>query len=521
MHTIYLSIYRHVSATGGVGQAAISICLKRGLTVYTTCSNSKRAFLKQKYNLPDEHIGSSRDDSFKSWILAITHQQGVDVVLNSLSEEKLLLSLDCLATFGHFCEIGKFDIMNNSKIGLKVFSKNISFHGVDISDMIFHPKYNRILHDLVQKGLDDREIEPINVDCIFHHSKMEDAIRYMGSGSHVGKILIAMGSIGNDADEEEEEEKEKVAAVPDEISPTYMTHGVHLITGGLGGFGLELAEWLVGCGAERVLLLSRSSELKSGYQRRKLNKLKQLEVVQCNVLDEDDVKTCLMRESNLTGIWHLAMLLQDALLMKMTKEQWDTCVQTKAHAATYLDRYSRLYSPCLETFVMFSSISSLYGNAGQTNYAYGNACMEVMAYQRHLQHLPALAICWGRIGNVGYVSNRGKVTTDQRVVDQHIDSCLHDLHAMLNLNCPVVSCYKQGDYQADSNNGSKITTCLDSILRVLGLDSNKVSSSDSLSDLGIDSLQVVTIKSILKNKGIDKDVKEIYDIKVSDLRAIE
>ena len=92
---------------------------------------------------------------------------------------------------------------------------------------------------------------------------------------------------------------------------------------------------------------------------------------------------------------------------------------------------------------------------------------------------------------------------------------------MLNLNCPVVSCYKQGDYQADSNNGSKITTCLDSILRVLGLDSNKVSSSDSLSDLGIDSLQVVTIKSILKNKGIDKDVKEIYDIKVSDLRAIE
>ena len=507
-----------------MGQAAISICLKRGLTVYTTCSNSKRTFLKQKYNLSDDHIGSSRDDSFKNWILAVTHQQGVDVVLNSLSEEKLLLSLDCLATFGHFCEIGKFDIMNNSKIGMKVFSKNISFHGVDISDMIYHPKYNRILHDLVQKGLDDREIEPINVDCTFHHSKMEDAIRYMGSGSHVGKILITMGA--------EKEEDVVVAmdgngiavtaALPKEISPTYMTHGVHLITGGLGGFGLELAQWLVGCGAERVLLLSRSSELKSGYQRRKLSKFKQLEVVQCNVLDEDDVKTCLMRESHLTGIWHLAMLLQDALLMKMTKQQWDTCVQTKAHAATYLDRYSRLYSPRLETFVMFSSISSLYGNAGQTNYAYGNACMEVMAYQRHLQHLPALAICWGRIGNVGYVSNRGKVTTDQRVVDQHIDSCLHDLHAMLNLNCPVVSCYKQGDYQVDSSSGgSKIISCLDSILRVLGLDSNKVSNSDSLSDLGIDSLQVVTIKSILKNKGIDKDVKEIYEVKVSDLRAIE
>jgi len=353
---------------------------------------------------------------------------------------------------------------------------------------------------------------------------MEDAIRYMGSGSHVGKILIDMRSIderATTADGADAMVDIAVADVPKEISPTYMTHGVHLITGGLGGFGLELAEWLVTCGAERVLLLSRSSELKSGYQRRKLSKFKELEVVQCNVFDQDDVKTCLLRESNLTGIWHLAMLLQDALLTKMTKEQWDTCVQTKADAATYLDRYSRLYSPHLETFVMFSSISSLYGNAGQTNYAYGNACMEVIAYQRHLQQLPALAICWGRIGNVGYVSNRGKVTTDQRVVDQHIDSCLHDLHVMLNLNCPVVSCYKQGDYHSDStSNGSKIS-CLENILRVLGLDSNKVSNSDSLSDLGIDSLQVVTIKSILKNKGIDKDVKEIYDIKVSDLRAIE
>ena len=92
---------------------------------------------------------------------------------------------------------------------------------------------------------------------------------------------------------------------------------------------------------------------------------------------------------------------------------------------------------------------------------------------------------------------------------------------MLNLECPIVSCYKQGDFQASDSVSSSKITCLDNILRVLGLDSNKVSNSDSLSDLGIDSLQVVTIKSILKNKGIDKDVKEIYDVKVSDLRAID
>lgn len=42
---------------------------------------------------------------------------GVNVVLNSLAEEKLQASIRCLARHGRFLEIGKYDLSNNSPLG--------------------------------------------------------------------------------------------------------------------------------------------------------------------------------------------------------------------------------------------------------------------------------------------------------------------------------------------------------------------------------------------------------------------
>lgn len=46
-----------------------------------------------------------------------TNGRGVDVILNSLAEEKLQASLRCLAPDGRFVEIGKFDLSNNNPVG--------------------------------------------------------------------------------------------------------------------------------------------------------------------------------------------------------------------------------------------------------------------------------------------------------------------------------------------------------------------------------------------------------------------
>lgn len=107
------------SGSGGVGQAAISIALSMGCEVYTTVGSSeKREFLKKEFpQLKDNNFANSRDTSFEQHILRQTKGRGVDVVLNSLSEEKLQASVRCLAQHGRFLEIGKYDLSQNNPLG--------------------------------------------------------------------------------------------------------------------------------------------------------------------------------------------------------------------------------------------------------------------------------------------------------------------------------------------------------------------------------------------------------------------
>lgn len=55
----------------------------------------------------------------------------------------------------------------------------------------------------------------------------------------------------------------------------------------------------------------------------------------------------------------------------------------------------------MEYFVVFSSISSGHGNFGQTNYGMCNSAVERVCEGRIAVGLPALAVEWGAVGNVG------------------------------------------------------------------------------------------------------------------------
>lgn len=120
------------AGTGGVGLAAIQVALAYGLEVYTTVSTQeKRQYLLERFpELTDSHIGNSRDTSFYNLVMEATDGLGVDYVLNSLSEDKLIASLKCLGEGGHFLEIGRFDILFNNKIGLGDFLKGVTFHTI-------------------------------------------------------------------------------------------------------------------------------------------------------------------------------------------------------------------------------------------------------------------------------------------------------------------------------------------------------------------------------------------------------
>lgn len=180
------------SGTGAVGQAAIYLSLHKGCEIFTTVGTAeKRTFIREAFpSIPDNHIGNSRDTSFEQLILHQTQGRGVDIVLNSLAEDKLQASLRCLANGGRFLEIGKFDMQSNNLLDLSSFSKGIKFFGIML-DNLFNAseKEKRNISTIFEKGLKLGEIKPISRK-IFQKDEVEIAFRYMAAGKHMGKVSL-------------------------------------------------------------------------------------------------------------------------------------------------------------------------------------------------------------------------------------------------------------------------------------------------------------------------------------------
>ena len=433
-----------------------------------------------------------------------TNGQGVDIVLNSLSEEKLLLSIDCVKSFGQFCEIGKFDVMNNNPIGMKALENNISIHVIDLSTMFEHEYYKVILSGLIQNGLDNDEIIPLNIDKQFHHLCLDDAIRYMGGGNHMGKIVIDMTATQNTENKK--------------IKPRFHTSGTHVIAGGMGGFGMELAIWLIECGADKIELVGRTG-ITNLYQKRQFEKyVGKMEYRYADITCEKDVENifCFYR-LEIQGVWNLAMILKDKLYKDMDSCDWKNVVDVKSKASFLLDKYC----PKNALFVTWSSVSSLFGNAGQTNYAYGNFMMEEICRARRQRGLHALAINWGAIDNIGYLSKESSKINQHisSFVPQNIDDCLNDLHDLLYSSSPVITCYKKPKMIEDGEDKKQLSL-LEKILSVLGIQKTSIETMDkntTLGEMGMDSLQVVSVKNLLKSEGKTMTNAEIQKMKLNNI----
>jgi acyl carrier protein len=109
----------------------------------------------------------------------------------------------------------------------------------------------------------------------------------------------------------------------------------------------------------------------------------------------------------LHGIFHLAMFIDDAPLAALNSERMARVIAPKALGAWLLHEGTR--DIALDCFVMFSSISSIFGNPAQGNYAAANAFLDSLAHHRQALGLPALTINWGVLGGEGYVARNERV----------------------------------------------------------------------------------------------------------------
>ncbi|KAG8225765.1 hypothetical protein J437_LFUL005724, partial [Ladona fulva] len=526
------------AGSGGVGQAAISIALHAGCNVYATVGTpeKKQFLLKQFPQLEENNIGNSRDTSFEQMILENTKGQGVDLILNSLAGEKLKASVRCLAPHGRFLEIGKFDLANDNPLGMEIFLKDTAFHGVML-DLLFEaaPQDKQQIHRIVEEGIASGAVRPLT-NTIFSHQQVEQAFRYMAAGKHIGKVLVCL----------REEEKVSHLGKSDQMTINALPRFhcdpdmMYIIIGGLGGVGLELADWLVIRGCRKLVLSSRRGVC-NGYQAYRIG-LWQSEGVNV-IISKADVASLdgchnLLKEAESIGpvdaIFNLAAVLTDSLLENQSEEAFKEAWKPKAQALYFLDKTSRKLCPKLQHFVAFSSLSCGRGQGGQTTYGLANSSMEALCRARCNDGFPALAIQWGAVGDVGLVAEVGAANSSIKrtpivgegpgaagatkmtmplpevsvggTLQQRLASCLSTLDYFLcrqsnskGASSPVVASMvvaEKGARGSRSNSG-----VVDTVAEILGFrDLKTVSPNSTLAELGMDSMMAVEIKQTLERE---------------------
>jgi acyl transferase domain-containing protein/NADPH:quinone reductase-like Zn-dependent oxidoreductase/short-subunit dehydrogenase/acyl carrier protein len=383
---------------GGVGLAALQIARWRGArTIATAGSEEKRDFLRM---LGADHVLSSRNLDFVDDVRTITDGEGVDVVLNSLAGEAMERSVQIVRPFGRFLELGKRDYYANARIGLRPFRRNVSYFGIDVDQLLAHhrPLTERLFREIVRQfergvfaPLPYRTVGPDGV---------REAFRLMQQSLHVGKIVIA---------------PPPVVAVADAPAPfAAASDGTHLVVGGLGGFGLKTAEWLVERGARYLVLVGRSGAA-SDEAKESVRRLEQMgatvRVAACDVAETADVANLISDVARtmppLKGVIHAAMVLDDGLIENLTSDRTEAVLRPKIDGAANLDRLTR--ETALDYFVLFSSATTVIGNPGQANYVAANAYLESLARMRRADGLPALAVAWGAIEDAGYLARKSDV----------------------------------------------------------------------------------------------------------------
>jgi acyl transferase domain-containing protein/NADPH:quinone reductase-like Zn-dependent oxidoreductase/NAD(P)-dependent dehydrogenase (short-subunit alcohol dehydrogenase family)/acyl carrier protein len=538
-------------AAGGVGIAAIQIAKWCGAEIYATAgSDEKRDFLRL---LGVEHVFDSRSLAFADEILAITAGRGVDVVLNSLAGEAINRNLQVLKPFGRFLELGKRDFYQNTKIGLRPFRNNISYFGIDADQLMSErPALTRRLFGDMMQLFRDGILSPLPYRE-FDANDVVESFRYMQQARQIGKIVVTYRT-----------PIQQVFSAPVAQAQTLQlsVDGTYLVTGGLSGFGLRTAQWLVDKGARHLALLGRRGAATEEAQPALAAWREQgiaVQALACDITDIAQLRSVLSSleasTAPLRGVVHAATVFDDGLIRNLTQAQLQRVLEPKAKGAQLLHELTA-HLP-LDLFVLFSSATTLFGNPGQANYVAANHWLEALARHRLLQGLPATAVLWGAIDDAGFLARNqdikdalqsrmgGAALQSQAALDTLENLLLQKRSGLgvLELDWKALSRFlpaagspkfielarlHSGEQEEESNvddiqrlllemNDEELTELFAEMLKqeiseILRIPASKLDSSRPLQELGLDSLMSVELVVAVEERfGIRLPVMELSE----------
>jgi acyl transferase domain-containing protein/NAD(P)-dependent dehydrogenase (short-subunit alcohol dehydrogenase family) len=383
------------AGSGGVGFAAIQLAQGMGARILSTASEAKQDYVR---DLGVDEVYDSRSLDFADKVLATTGHKGVDVVLNSLAGEFQRKSLEVLAPYGRFVEIGKADLVSDGQLELKHFEDNRSFVAVDIARRCQdRPReVGQRLADLMRRfGTGDLRVSPIER---FPLDKVADAFTYMAKARHRGKIVLTVDPSSN-------------AVHLGETQTEIRGDGTYVIVGG-GGIGGALIEWLLARGARHIAVISRNP--RSNPDRSECVTQVRGDVTDAKELEEAFAR--IQREMPpIAGVVHSAGSTDDAAIVKLTEAQVSAVCRAKMEGLYNLHRAVADLS--LDFLLLCSSATWFLGSHGQANYGAANAFVEATAQAWRRQGIPATVIHFGPWAEVGIIARAGTALAG-RLVDR-------------------------------------------------------------------------------------------------------
>ena len=368
------------AGSGGVGLAAIQLARATGAEIFATASIRKQAYLR---SIGVARVFDSRQTRFGEEVLKATRDEGVHVVLNSLTGPGFIeASLSCLRYSGRFVEIGRRDIWSEeamSSVRPDVAYSVLALDALKRED----PRTAGAALAGVMERLSSGDLTPL-VHSRWPIAEAGEAMAFMRSARHIGKIVLTM---------------------PPLVSGGLRRDRTYLVTGGLGGIGLVVAGWLAGLGAGAIVLNGRRAPDSAAEET--IARLREggvrVAVELADVTDPAAIDQMLARieatQPPLGGVIHSVGVLSDGSLANQTWNRFERVLWPKVLGAWHLHRATAEVD--LDLFVLFSSVVGVLGKAGQANHAAANAFLDQLARHRRAVGLAGQAIAWGAWSGLG------------------------------------------------------------------------------------------------------------------------
>ncbi|WP_208883157.1 KR domain-containing protein [Streptomyces armeniacus] len=213
------------------------------------------------------------------------------------------------------------------------------------------------------------------------------------------------------------------AAAP---APVIRADAVYLITGGLGGVGLLVANWLVDQGAAHLVLTGRTglpdlsgrddgtlppdTAERAAAVRALEERGATVRVAAADVCDEAAMRGLLDELRGgarpLAGVVHAAGLSGGQDLAESEPELFRAVLRPKTDGAWLL--HELVADLPLDFFALMSSVASVWGAAHLGAYTAANQFLDALAAYRRARSLPAATLNWGRWDMVSGLGGRGR-----------------------------------------------------------------------------------------------------------------